>query len=261
MKCFNKLIVDLDGVVWRGKRPINENIEALRKVLQGGGKIVFLTNNSTRHRAWYAKVLSQLLDYPIRESDVVNSGYSASLWLLRHYGRLNVLPVGEPGLVVELEKCGHTVLIASDWENADAVAVGLNRHVTYSELAAAHKAIMKGALFVATNRDSNYPVEDSTEPGAGSIVALLETSTGKKADVDTGKPSKWILDLSIEALGGGEPLVIGDRLDTDWEMARRAGIPMLLVLTGVTTSPPAREPQAVSNLREALVGDRICLGE
>ncbi|HEX3708167.1 MAG TPA: HAD hydrolase-like protein, partial [Mycobacteriales bacterium] len=49
------------------------------------------------------------------------------------------------------------------------------------------------------------------------------------------------------------PLVIGDRLDTDIEGATRAGVPSLVVMTGVTdalalaTAPPERRPSLVAS--------------
>ncbi|MCE4628622.1 MAG: HAD-IIA family hydrolase [Desulfurococcales archaeon] len=262
MECYSKLIVDLDGVVWRGGAPIMDNVEPLSSLLAGGAKIVFLTNNSTRTRERYAEILSRLLGAPVRPEDVVTSGYSASEWLRKSRGCARVLVVGEHGLVSELSRACHKPLTPPDWRDADAVVVGLDRGVCYRGLAAAHRAILGGALFIATNTDRNFPVEEGTEPGAGAIVALLRESTGREPDFDAGKPGGWILELALEKLGGGPALVVGDRVDTDMEMARRHGLPGLLVLTGVTRSPPRGSWfRVVRSLSEAVVdGGRICLG-
>lgn len=262
MECYDKLIVDLDGVVWRGGAPIRENVEPLSSLLAGGAKIVFLTNNSTRTRERYAEILTRLLGAPVRPEDVVTSGYSAAEWLRRSRGCARVLVVGEHGLVSELSRACHRLLTPPDWRDAEAVVVGLDRGVCYRGLAAAHKAILNGALFVATNTDRSFPVEEGTEPGAGAIVALLRESTGREPDFDAGKPGSWILGLALKRLGGGPALVVGDRVDTDMEMARRHGLPGLLVLTGVTRSLPGRAWFWVAeSLSEASIVDgSVCLG-
>jgi len=252
--CYDALIVDVDGVVWRDGDPIPENVEALRRLIQEGARVVFLTNNSTKSRLVYAEKLSQAINARVGLDSVVNSGYSAAVWLARTRGPSRVLPVGEEGLVHELVGAGHTPLTSSDWPLAEAVVVGLDRNLSYRKLAAAHKAIIRGALFVATNRDNAYPVPDGTEPGAGSLVALLSTSTSRDPDFDAGKPGEWILRLALEAAGSPRrPLIVGDRLDTDIEMARRAGIPGLLVRTGVhREAKPGPGYMAVDNLMVAL---------
>jgi hypothetical protein len=56
----------------------------------------------------------------------------------------------------------------------------------------------------------------------------------------------------VRRTGARRPLVVGDRLDTDIEGARRAGAASLLVLTGVTdpgtllAAPPAHRPDLLS---------------
>jgi ribonucleotide monophosphatase NagD (HAD superfamily) len=56
---FDGLIVDLDGVVWRGEDPIPGSAEALRKLRPRGVQVVFLTNDPTSARANYAERLTR----------------------------------------------------------------------------------------------------------------------------------------------------------------------------------------------------------
>ncbi|MCE4624633.1 MAG: HAD-IIA family hydrolase [Desulfurococcales archaeon] len=263
MPCYNRLIVDLDGVLWRGSKLIEGNVKALSHLAREGARIVFLTNNSTKSRRSYAMRITEILGVRVGEDQVVNSGYSAATWLKRNHGCLKVLPVGGVGLVEELVKACHLPLEPEEWYRAEAVVVGLDRSVTYSKLAMAHRAITRGALFVATNTDKSYPVEDATEPGAGALVEFLKASTGVEPVVDTGKPGEWILRLALERLGDGEPLVVGDRPDTDIRMALKAGLPALLVLTGVTREPPKDLPPGVGVVRDLgearVTGSSICV--
>jgi hypothetical protein len=57
--------------------------------------------------------------------------------------------------------------------------------------------------------------------------------TGQQPQV-TGKPDPAMHEECVRRTGARTPLVVGDRLDTDIEGARRAGAASLLVLTGVT---------------------------
>ncbi len=231
---YKALLVDLDGVVWLGGEPIQENIDGLVK-LQHMTHLFFVTNNSTRSRKVYREMLNRL-GIKVEVNNIINSGYAASRWLKDHYGGLHVYTIGGPGLVEELSIQGHTILTQVEAHMAEAVVVGLDHDLNYAKLKAALKALSRGALFVATNMDHAIPTKDGIAPGAGSIVALLEKAIGRKVDFNAGKPNTLMLELAIETLGGVDRRaigVIGDRIDTDMEMARKAGVDGILVLTGM----------------------------
>jgi 4-nitrophenyl phosphatase len=74
-------------------------------------------------------------------------------------------------------------------------------------------------------------------PGAGSIVAAIRAATGVDPVV-VGKPEPAMFEHGLQKLGGLRPAevaMIGDRLDTDIDGGRAAGLRTILVLTGVTT--------------------------
>ena len=99
-------------------------------------------------------------------------------------------------------------------------------------------AIRAGAVWVAANVDPTLPTERGLLPGNGSLVAALRTATGAEPQV-AGKPGPQLI---TDAVGRGDfraPLVIGDRLDTDIEGANAAGLPSLMVLTGVNNARDA----------------------
>jgi len=235
---YRLLLVDLDGVVWRGRRVLRENVEWLRRARLAGARIVYVTNNSTRSRRVYAERLSAIMGYRVGPEDVVTSGYAVARLLSEKAGSARVVAVGEEGLVEELAATGHVVLPVGDGARCpvDYVVVGLDRGLTYSKLKTAHLAITRcGARLAASNTDTTIPVEEGSLPGAGSILAALETSTGVRAELVAGKPEPYMYRLAMEmaGVGPGEALAIGDRCDTDIEAAKRAGIDSVLVLTGV----------------------------
>ncbi|NPA84959.1 MAG: HAD-IIA family hydrolase [Crenarchaeota archaeon] len=231
-------IVDLDGVVWRGREIIWENVEALKKL---EGKKVFMTNKATS-RWEIAKRLRKLgLD-----GEVVTSAYIAAQYLKDKVE--SAFALGPFGLYEELALAGvHPV----DSPEAEAVVVGMDRFVTYDKIAEAAALVREGRPFVATNTDKVYPTERGLMPGAGSVVEAIKVASGREPVV-VGKPS----DVAFRvASGGEEAIVIGDKMETDIKMALNNGAKGVLVLTGVTREPPKEVPPdviVVKDLRELL---------
>lgn len=235
---YRLLLVDLDGVVWRGSRLLRENIEWLRRARGLGASIVFVSNNSTRSRRVYSERLTRIMGFNVGIEDVVTSGYAVARWLRENNGPSRILVVGEEGLVEELLQQGHWVLSIGDGARCpvDYVVVGLDRNLTYARLRAAHRAIRQcGAHLVAANDDASVPVENGDEPGAGAVLAALERSTGVRALFVAGKPNPYMYELVLKQrnIEPGHALVIGDRCDTDIAAAEKLGIDSVLVLTGV----------------------------
>ncbi len=96
--------------------------------------------------------------------------------------------------------------------------------------------IRAGADFIGTNADATFPLPDGLAPGSGSILAALTAATDITPTV-IGKPNAPMYAAALHVLGttAATTLMIGDRLDTDIEGAQKAGLPAVLVLTGVTS--------------------------
>ncbi|RLF18259.1 MAG: haloacid dehalogenase [Thermoprotei archaeon] len=262
-KCFDKydvFIVDMDGVIWRGNEPIKDAIESLNHLIQMGKRVLFMTNNSTRTRLSYLRRLKRFGVIVDSVDSIITSAYATSL-LLKSLGKRNVYVVGEYGLIYELAQQGIHVLNEDESinDNVEAVVVGLDRNLTYRKLMYALMAIRRGALFIATNTDSTLPTPEGEIPGAGAIVAAIRTASNKEPDYIVGKPNKLMVEL---ALGSNynkyQILVIGDRLDTDLELAYNCSADSLIVLTGVTDREDIaryhRKPTYVlSTLREMFI--------
>ena len=142
------------------------------------------------------------------------------------------------------------------WDAAgapDAVVVGLDPQLTYLRIAVAADCIRAGARFIATNRDPVYPTERGLRPGAGSVVAAIEATTGV-VPVSIGKPAPFLLEEAARAVGreAGEAVMIGDGIATDLAAAHAVGARSVLMLTGITTRadvdalPESERPTAVA---------------
>jgi glycerol-1-phosphatase len=262
------LLVDLDGVVYRGADPVPGVAALLTDRVRRGDDVVYVTNNSMHYRADYVDRLAAM-GAPAAPDRIVSSPRATALWLAEQEPRPKwVLAFGGPGLRRELEDVGFEVITAGEaatlaethgldgFEAAgrpDAVVVGLDPGVTYRRLAVAADAIRAGALFVATNRDPTYPMERHLMPGAGSMVAAIETACGVEP-ISIGKPEPLLL-LEAAHVVGTDPrdaIMIGDGIGTDLAAARAVGARCILMLTGVTTRaqvdalPSAERPLAVA---------------
>jgi 4-nitrophenyl phosphatase len=229
------LIVDIDGVVYRGSTPLPGAIDAIN-ALSERLKVLFLTNNSTRSRAQYRERLSSM-GIDMERCSVLNSSRATALHLSRS-GIHSTLVIGESGLVDELVLEGIQIVD----RNAEAVVVGLDRSFSYEKMAAGLREVLGGATFVATNPDPTIPDEEGLLPGNGAQVAALQRASGVEPLV-VGKPEHIIMDIALDELGTSPEhiLTIGDRLDTDILAGIRAGTKTCLVLTGATGRDDLKE--------------------
>ena len=257
-------VFDLDGVLYLGDTAIPEAAEAVTRLRAAGRQVYFLTNNSGKTRADYQNKLKTVNGLDVPESSIFTSAYATALYLKeRGAAGKTVFVIGEPGLAAELRSSGGLVTITdpdgADYASIDYVVIGIDRQFTYDKLRFAHAAITRGhAQFIATNRDSTFPMEDGEIPGGGSLVAALATATGREP-VTIGKPETHAYEAILHAAGvtAPESVMVGDRLDTDILVGRRAGARTVLVLTGVTSAvqaenaPPEQRPDLViGDLRE-----------
>ncbi|MCF7549657.1 HAD-IIA family hydrolase [Pseudonocardia sp. WMMC193] len=227
---FDALLADLDGTLYAGKEAVPGAVAAVRAAAERGVRTAYVTNNASRRPADVAAHLVEL-GYPATTEDVRTSSQAGAAMLAAQLpAGAKVLVLGTDALVDEVALRGLTPVR----EAAGAVAVvhGHSPDTGWRQLAEATLAIRNGAVWVATNVDPTLPTERGPMPGNGSMVRVVQTATGMDPQV-AGKPAPALI---LQAHRDGErSLVVGDRLDTDIEGGNAAGLPTLLVLTGVST--------------------------
>jgi HAD superfamily hydrolase (TIGR01450 family) len=251
---------DLDGVLWRGERPIPGSAEAIAALRDAGVRVAFLTNNSSRT---VDVITGQLraMEVDAEPDDVLTSAQAAAQVLTTELtADARVLACAGPGVVESLLHAGFQLVTESP---ADAVVVGWHHDFDFDRLDRASAAVRGGARFVATNIDPTYPGADHLLPGAGAIVAAIATASGV-APLVAGKPEPPTVALVQERLGP-VGVMVGDRPSTDGALASALGWPFALVLSGVTRpdAPPGGEgipdppPPFVGENLAALLPDLI----
>ena len=244
-------LLDLDGVVYVGDAAVPHAVEALAAATRAGMRSAYVTNNALRTPVEVAAHLVRLR-LPAAPQDVVTSAQAAARLLAERLPRgARVLVAGGEGLRAALRDRGLEP-VASSGEDPAAVVTGHDPEQTWARLAEAALALGAGLPWVASNTDASIPSPRGRLPGAGAVVALLATATGREPDAVAGKPHPALHRESVERTGARRPLVVGDRLDTDIEGALAAGAASLLVLTGVTgaaellAAPAGRRPTHVA---------------
>jgi glycerol 3-phosphatase-2 len=230
---YDAFLFDLDGVLYRGGEPIPGAADAVARLRRLGKGIAFVTNNSGRTPRAVADALAEA-GVDAQPEEVETSALTTAA-LLAERGIERVFVIGEEGIRAALAAKG--IAIAADGrDTVQAVVVGWDRSADYAAFRVASLLVEHGAALVATNADASYPAPDGRWPGAGALLAVIETTTGTVAEV-VGKPHAPIFQAALDRAGGGRPLVIGDRLDTDIAGASALGWDSLLVLTGITKRP------------------------
>jgi glycerol-1-phosphatase len=233
---FDGFLVDLDGVVWVGQEFVPGAIEALTALLGAGKEIVFVTNNSVKKPSAYA---DRLRDAGIGISDhrvLTGGAVTARLAAERAGPGGTAFVIGAPEFKEMVAAAGLELL---EEESADTVVVSGHREFDYAELLTATRALQNGAALFATSRDPTLPMPGGAWPGTGATLAAVETASGKQAVIG-GKPERHLFDLARDLIGEARRVaMVGDRIASDIEGGRRAGLETILVLTGASSRADA----------------------
>ncbi|MFI6871684.1 HAD-IIA family hydrolase [Nocardia sp. NPDC050406] len=237
---FGALLLDLDGTLFRGHKPIPGAAQALAGTPEDTQRLLYVTNNASRSATSVAEHLREL-GFDASADEVVTSAQAAAhLLASRLAPGSTVLVVGTDDLVAEVKAVGLQPIRRFDGAAPDAVVQGHNPQTAWADLAEAAYALRAGALWVAANTDATLPNERGLAPGNGSMVAALRTASEREPMV-AGKPYAPLMEDALTRAQTRDALVVGDRLDTDIDGAHTAGLESLMVLTGVSTLDDLRK--------------------
>ena len=232
LSSIRALILDMDGVLWRGEQPIGDLPMIFADINRCGCRVVLATNNSTLTAEQYREKLARM-GVAVECWQIVNSSVAVAHFLRQQFPKGGpVYMIGEVGLAVALQEENFYHSEAG----VQAVVVGMDRQVTYDQMTRAALLIRSGCPFIGTNPDKSLPTPAGLVLGTGAILAAIEAATDVAPHV-IGKPEPEMYRVALERLGVAphETLVIGDRLETDIAGAQALGCHTALVLSGVTS--------------------------
>lgn len=246
------LIIDMDGVLWHGNKPMEGLIEFFSELRNCAMPFVLATNNASLTQQQYVDKLAGM-GVVVEHGEILTSSMATAQYLVQYLptDKRRVFVIGEDGLRQPLIEHGFTLTDLYQVnqpdkgifdQGADLVVSGLDRQLTWDKLATATLNINAGAQFFATNSDTTLPTELGQVMGNGGVLAALEAATGVKA-ISIGKPAPILYQQALALLGTKQAntIAIGDRLNTDILGAVNAGIRSIMVLTGVSTEQDIAE--------------------
>src|SRR3990172_483865 len=255
------LILDMDGVLWRGDQPIGDLSTTFQRIKSLDLKFTLVTNNATLTVGQYAQKLGRF-GVDLNPEQIINSSIAAAAYLRKRFSSGgNVYILGESGLIDTLAEHGFT----HQENDVLAVIAAMDRQLTFEKLKRASDLIRSGALFIGTNPDRTFPTPEGLIPGAGAILAFLVAVTDTHP-VIVGKPFPEMYRIALERMNAQpkNTLVVGDRLETDIAAGQEAGCATALVLSGVTTLEQSKRwspaPDVIADNLNGVM-DRISKGQ
>ncbi len=238
---IQNLILDMDGVLWRGETPMPGLAELFARLQQRQMGYMLATNNATKTAEMYSEKLARF-GVDVSPAHIVTSAEATAAYLRQAYDgqtAVTAYVVGERGLHDAITTQGFSIMSANQVRNGarpDFVVVGFTRDATYKELAMGALAVQKGARFIGTNPDPSFPSELGPLPGAGALIGFIQIATGVEPTL-IGKPGPIMFQQAMQRLGGtpANTAMVGDRLTTDILGAKNAGLQTILLLSGIST--------------------------
>lgn len=251
VRCF---LLDMDGTFYLGDRLIEGSLDFLAALERTGRTARFLTNNSSKSASVYADKLARM-GVAERYRDVISSGHAAAHYCLSHFPGQRCYLLGNPMLREEMLAMGLNLVE----EDADYVLVAFDTTLDYAKMCRVCDYIREGKPYIATHPDYNCPTETGFIPDMGAIMAFIEASTGRKADVILGKPHRGIVDEALVRTGYrlDEMAMVGDRLYTDVATGVNHGMLGILVLSGEATMEDVRASDVKPDLIFGKLADMI----
>ena len=248
IRCF---LLDMDGTFYLGDRLIDGSLEFLEALRRTGRDAWFLTNNSSKSASAYVEKLARLgVPEPFR-SQVMTSGHAAARYILERFPAGKGYLLGNEVLRAELTGMG----LAFTEAEPDYVLVAFDTTLDYAKMCQVCDHIRAGKPYIATHPDFNCPTETGFIPDMGAIMAFIEASTGRKADVILGKPYGGIVREAQARTGYAldAMAMVGDRLYTDVATGVNHGMTGVLVLSGEATM----DDVAASEVQPDLIFGRL----
>ena len=243
------VFLDLDGTLYLGNTLIEGALDFLGRLESRGIRRFFLSNNSSKSVGQYLDKLGGL-GIDASEEEILLSTHDLLSWLSKE-GISRTYLVGTQGMREMLEEGG----VETDSSEPEYVVLGYDTEVSYEKLSTASIHLHRGVPMVSSHPDIVCPSPDGGLPDTGAYMALFEATTGVRPIHVCGKPNKGMILHKIEEMGikTANCAMVGDRLYTDMEMAERAEVHGILVLSGEAT----REDVDGSGLSPSLVVDSV----
>lgn len=225
-------LLDIDGTISFDSTLIDGTLEFMNRVLEIGGKYIFITNNSTKSIKDYLTKFEKF-GIPVDETSFLTSAYATAIYLKERYKDQLLFVLGTKSFIKELKDFGLRVTENLE-ESIVAAVVGFDNELNYKKIENICELLLtKEVDYIATNPDLVCPTSFGFVPDCGAICDMIEKAV-KREPIYVGKPNRLIVDMALNntKFKPEETLVIGDRLYTDIACGINANVDTAVVFTG-----------------------------
>ncbi len=219
-------LLDLDGTVYDGGRPIAGAPEAIAQLRGMGYAIRFVTNTTSRDRAALVEKLAGM-GVPAKVDEIFAPPYAAACYLRERQASAMLLLTES----AQREFTG----VPTDMAHPDFVVVGdMGELWTFAHLNRAFRALMAGAGLIALGLSRYWRTADGElSLDSGPFVAALQFASAVEPVV-LGKPARLFFEMAWAdlELEPRQVAMVGDDIEGDIGGAQRAGLRGILVRTG-----------------------------
>lgn len=225
------LLIDLDGVVYRGEEPIAGAADAVRWLEAAQIPHLFVTNTSSKPRAAIVARLAEC-GITVAEDAILAPPDAAAAWLgAAGCKRLSLLvPAATRAAFADFD------IVDDPAARVDAVVVGdLGRDWSFDRLNGAFRQLMREPQpkLIALGMTRYWNAPDGLRLDTAPFVTALAHASGVEPVV-LGKPAPAFFEAALARLGvaAGQATMIGDDVRADVGGAQAAGLGGMLVRTG-----------------------------
>ena len=227
-------LLDMDGTLYLDNDLFPHCLDFLDAVKKGGGRYLYVTNNSSKSVDKYVEKMKRL-GIAASADDFFTSTDAACVHLKNNYHGKKIYALGTASFRAQLAGAGFPITDRLE-DDIDCLLMGYDTELTYRKLEDACILLGRGVEYLATNPDWVCPTAYGYAPDCGSFAQMLFNATGRKPYF-IGKPEPAMAELAIQKAGyrKEDAVLIGDRIYTDIACGVNAGITTVLVFSGETT--------------------------
>lgn len=226
------VLIDLDGVVYKGNELIQGSGKAITWLQQNNIPFLFVTNTSSQPRS---RILNKLISMGIsvEKEQILTPPIAACQWLKAHSSEPTALFIA-PETLEDFQ--GIKQLSSNEDTGAKSVVIGdLAEEWSFSILNRAFRLLMAETKpkLIALGMTRYWKAQDGLRLDVAPFVKALQHASSCEVIV-TGKPSEIFYQQAIQLTGlkTENLIMIGDDIKVDVFGAQQSGLKGVLVRTG-----------------------------
>lgn len=230
-KPIRAVVFDLDGTLYLSGKPYPKAVETVNQVAKRV-PVYYLSNNTSKSPVFYENRLLRM-GLPLFDGAII-SALTLALQAIQRESIKNIYFFANPEVFEWFAAQDPSLNLKASVEETELVLMAYHNSFDYEELSEVSWRLQRNTRWWVTHSDFVCPDSRGPVPDIGSFMALFEKAYGIKPEKSFGKPNPEMLSPLFDLFAPEEVLFVGDRLYTDFELAKSSGCRFALPLCGET---------------------------